>query len=64
MLVKIRLNCLIFEGLDLGQKMFIEKWAGNVVIFETENGWKVEGKKDELFALLYELSKAYDIELV
>lgn len=65
MLIKMRINRMIFEGLTVEQEKDVKSKAGkSIVLHDLHGAIQVTGKKDELYELLFDLSKVYDIEII
>ena len=65
MLIKMRINRLLFVGLKDEEILNVEKWAGDSIILkDVSGGVQVTGKKEHLYNLLFEVSKVYDIEII
>lgn len=65
MLVKMRYDSLIFVGLSVEQVERVEYCAdGCTILKDASGGVQVNGKKADLYDLLFALSVIYDIEIV
>ena len=62
--VKMRFDGLIFVGLSAEQVESVEYHADNCTILKDEGGGvQVNGKPQDLYALLYALTMIYDLEV-